>query len=604
MSAEAKKVSKTIQSKFKKLDGSHPLKKAVPKSFVPYKARIRKNGSVRYFNFELAKEMGFIDKTHPDQINSKLEKEIINTFGLIIINEFDEMNDRKYPAAEVKEGEYMATRYLQLQHADKTGKNSGDGRSIWNGQISHKGKSWDVSSCGTGATRLSPATSKFNKFFENGDPSISYGCGYSEIDEGYVTALFSEIFRANGLTTEKTLALIEYEKGYCVRVRAHECLLRPSHFFGYLKQNDLVSLTQMTDYFINYQIKQKVFPEFKSKKQAYEFFMNYVANTFSNITARFEDEYIFCWLDWDGDNILMDGGIIDYGSIRQFGIFHSEYRYDDDDRFSTNIIEQKDKARYIVQTFAQLIDYVRTGEKKSINDFKTAPILQVFDSNFEHQKNYNLLKKIGYGPSEIEFLLKNYENLVVEFRKEFSYFEKQKSVEGKIEVSDGVTWNAVFNMRDLLREYPQILLSRGEAITDEEFIDIIKSEFAVQEDLEINSYRKNKISQFQKRYQELINLVSENGKKTKEKILLSLIMRSSLINKSGRVTGDAITHIVELIMKKKKSLSGDDIYELIKTISNQQSSLEEHKHVSMSKHYESGLLKEIGQIIKDNRAGL
>ncbi len=85
-----------------------------------------------------------------------------------------------------------------------------------------------------------------------------------------------------------------------------------------------------------------------------------------------EDEYIFCWLDWDGDNMLMDGGIIDYGSIRQFGLCHHRYRYDDVERFSTNLKEQKKKARYLVQTFVQLVDFVRTGQKKDVRSFANA----------------------------------------------------------------------------------------------------------------------------------------------------------------------------------------------------------------------------------------
>ena len=78
-----------------------------------------------------------------------------------------------------------------------------------------------------------------------------------------------------------------------------------------------------------------------------------VAIDFARAAATFEHEYIFCWLDWDGDNCLTNGGILDYGSVRQFGLFHREYRFDDGPRWSTSIVEQRNKARYIVQTFAQ-----------------------------------------------------------------------------------------------------------------------------------------------------------------------------------------------------------------------------------------------------------
>lgn len=157
---------KSPYSKFSKLDGSHPFKKVLPDGFVDYPARLRKGGKLRFFNFDLAKDMGLIPFDHQNKVTKELEKIILNTFGIIIINEFDQMNNRDYPKKEMKAGTYMATRYLQLQHDDKIGKNSGDGRSVWNGQIKHQGKTWDVSSCGTGATRLSPATTKYNKFLK------------------------------------------------------------------------------------------------------------------------------------------------------------------------------------------------------------------------------------------------------------------------------------------------------------------------------------------------------------------------------------------------------------------------------------------------------
>ena len=59
-------------------------------------------------------------------------------------------------------------------------------------------------------------------------------------------------------------------------------------------------------------------------------------------------------------------------------------------------------------------------------------------------------------------------------------------------------------MRDLLRELPQIYLSRDEHISDMEFIEIIRSNYATERDLEINSYRKRRIREFQDLYSKLI----------------------------------------------------------------------------------------------------
>ena len=324
-------VGKRSYANFGHLNGEHPFKKNVPAGRVEYKARYRKGGKVAFFNFDLAKEMGLIAKGHPHTITPDLEKEILETFSLTIINEYDVMNKVKIPEEDIFPNTFMATRYLQLQHPDKSGRTSGDGRTIWNGTVRHNGTTWDVSSCGTGGTKLSPACNINKKFYQTGDPSISYGCGLSEVAEGLETLFFSEVLGKNGFKTERVLAILEYDKGIGINVRANPNLIRPSHFFGHLKQGNLETLKQVADYYIARQIENKAWDQttFKSEKEKYYYMASQVAHSLAETAAKFEDEYIFCWLDWDGDNILMDGGIIDYGSIRQFGLFHAEYRYDD-----------------------------------------------------------------------------------------------------------------------------------------------------------------------------------------------------------------------------------------------------------------------------------
>ena len=548
--------------------------------------------------------MGLIPVSHPEKMDKELEKKVLETFGIVIINEFDQMNGRSFDKKDIKSGTYMATRYLQLQHEDKTGRTSGDGRSIWNGQVKHKGSTWDISSCGTGATALSPATSKYNRFFETGDPSISYGCGYAELDEGLSTALFSDIFHRNNINTEQTLCVIEYEKNYSINVRAHQSLFRPSHFFGYLKQGNYTNLKNSIDYYIDSRRADKEFENCPKGPKKYDYLLNYVCRTFANTTAIFEDEYIFCWLDWDGDNILMDGGIIDYGSVRQFGLFHHEYRYDDVERFSTNILEQKEKAKKIVQTFIQLVDFLKTKEKRPLGQFKKHKVLTEFESLFNERKNYNLLKKLGLGESAVEALLDKHISVVEDFRKVFSYFERAKSSKGLGRVSDGVSWDAIFCMRDLLRELPQIYLSREEHLNEAEFIEIIRSNYATQEDLEVNSYRKKKIKEFQELYSSLIELSCMEDGTSKEKRLLEMTMRSAVINKMERVTGDAISLIVDLVMKQRKKIGSDEIYKLFKKFSSFQTMDPSGQSLPNKKFWSSNLMRQFYEIVKERREGI
>jgi len=457
----------------------------------------------------------------------------------------------------------MATRYLQSQHPDKTGRTSGDGRSIWNGQISYRGTTWDVSSCGTGATCLSPATANEKKFFKTGDPFVNYGCGYADILDGISAALLSEIFYRNGIATERTLAVIEYQKGFSINVRAGTNLLRPSHLFRYLKQGDLEGLRTAVDYFIDRQGSNGHWPKHCSRKKSYAYLAEYLARRLAQATARFESDYLFVWLDWDGDNILMDGGIIDYGSVRQFGLYHHEYRFDDTDRWSTTIPEQKRKARYIVQTFIQMSDFLVRGKKNPIQHFTRHKLLKVFDQEFEHNLYRHLLYKIGFNESHREYLFKEHQDLIKKFKEVFSYFEKAKSHRGPHNVLDGQTWDAIYCMRDILRELPAHLFEKKSIMTPEEFMETIASSYANKRDRRLHDAKTRKIQEFQKRYMALVRQTAKTFKKTERKILLELGMRSSIINQYDRITGNSILEVTDNVLRERKRLSFDGMQKVI-----------------------------------------
>jgi len=591
-------------TRFRKIDGRHPLQTSVEDFAVLYKTRQRPGGKLAFFNFDFAKELGLIPKDHPEEMSEQLEEAIFYSFGIIIINEYDVENKVKIPEESIHQYPSMATRYLQMQHPDKRGSSSGDGRSIWNGTIKAEGKFWDISSCGTGATKLSPACNINNKFYQSGDPSISYGCGMSELDEGLETAFFSEILHKNNLCTERVLAIIEYPSKLAITVRAHPNLLRPSHFFRYLKLGNVRGATQVLEYYIDRQEKNGVYKDVpKNKKERYQYFLKKVCDDFARVTAQFEDEYIFCWMDWDGDNILMDGGIIDYGSVRQFGLFHHEYRYDDIERYSTTITEQKSKARYIVQTFAQYVSFVITGKKKSINSFKRHPELTRFDRLFEEYKDKNLLKKIGLSCQQSEYIFKHHHKLIKEFRKDFKYFERMKSKNGPYKVTDGITWDAVFCVRDVLRELPQMLLRRHEMIGAEEFLEVAKSNYATAADVKVTQYKKDKINSFGHLYLEIIRACAQHENLEQEKILLEVVMRSSVINKYDRITGDSITTIIQKLINSRPKIRPDQMYNILQNFASYQTLIPEKKVRSEKKSFDP-ILNKMFKIVRDFREGL
>jgi hypothetical protein len=536
-------------SAFEEIDGSHPLKERVRDFCVEYQARERTGGTVAYFNFDLAREMGLIAADHPNEMNKRLEKKILETFGLMIINEWDIENKVRFPKRTIKKNTYMATRYLQLQHDDKSGRNSGDGRSIWNGCFSRNGVTWDVSSCGTGATCLSPATSKHGKFFRSGDPSISYGCGLADFPDAMAAVMMSEVFSQRRVPTERSLAIIRYRNNTSINVRAGKNLLRPAHIFRYLKQSRLPELKSLVDFFIEREVSNNLF---KKSQRPYQNFLEKMTEAFARSSALFEREYIFCWFDWDGDNILaQDAAILDYGSIRQFGLFHKEYRYDDIERFSTNILEQKQKARYIVQTFAQITDYLENGKKRPISDFDRDPALKQFDEHFDKYKKLFLLRKIGMSDRCQSFLMECSDKLVSEFQKEFEYFERLQSQIGVYKVEDGITSNAIFSMRDFLREYPKVLLSHFQAVETHELINMIQSSYATEEDLNLTEEIHQHATALQNRYLEIIKTLATYSRQTINRTLLEITMRSALLNRFDQITGNGILRATESILKNE-----------------------------------------------------
>jgi hypothetical protein len=606
-------VKKTVESEsrsygaFSRINGQHPFKDNVPGGRVEYKARYKKGGKVAFFNFELAKEMGLLPKGHEEKLNPELEKEILRTFSIVIINEYDLINELKFPEDEIYPHTFMATRYLQLQHPDKSGRTSGDGRTIWNGNIRHNGVTWDVSSCGTGGTKLSPACNINKKFYQTGDPTISYGCGLSEVGEGLETLFFSEVLRKNGFRTERVLAIIEFEKGISINVRANPNLIRPSHFLGHLKQGNYETLKQVADHFCKRQMDNKVWEQttFKTEKEKYQYMARQVAKDFAETAAKFEDEYIFCWLDWDGDNILMDGGIIDYGSIRQFGLFHAEYRYDDVQRFSTSILEQRQKARYIVQCFAQIADFLSTKKKKSLSQFRKAATLEYFDKHFIFCKNRNLLQRIGFKKNHQEYLLKEQLPTVTKFRKIFSYFERAKSKRGKYKTADGITRDAIFCMRDILRELPQIYLTRGAELNPQEFMEVIKSSYAKKPDLRLTFLRVKQIKRFQSLYMSLVRSLEKHANMTRPQFLLELTMRSSIINRYDRVTGDSITFIVQKVQRMRPKLTAEELYILAEEFSTYQNLDPDQKTESSEvPERHRNIMKGLTSIVRECREGL
>lgn len=547
----SKKPLRTDLSAFDQLDGKHPWMSHMPEGYVSYRVKELRQGKVCYFNFVLAKEMGLIPPNHPHEMNSALEEKILSTFSLQIINEYDELSKKRIPADRIKPNRYMATRYLQLQHSSKIGKTSGDGRGIWNGIVEHKNQIWDVSSRGTGVTCLAPGSVEAQKPLKTGGTQFGYGCGQAEIDELLGAAIMAEGFHLQGIQTERVLCIIDLGKGVGIGVRASLNLLRPAHLFLYLKQNRFVELKKATDYFIERQKKNQHWKIHSRDDKRYDELLEVICDSFARFTAQLDIDYIFARLDWDGDNVLADAGIIDYGSVRQFGIRHDEYRYDDVERFSTNLSEQKSKARLIVQVFAQLADFLKTKKKKSLRFFSKHSAVKKFDQLFNQYRNDRLLYRMGFTPKQRQEILKKHFSLFTQFNKLYSYFERVKISGTPQKVPDGINHPALFNMRTILKDLPEYLLkNNNEAMPIEQFFQSILSGFAKSRDLRLSEKYRTKITEFQKVYCQLIKSAADSQS---DKLLLRGIwLNAQKLNSEHRITGNALIQIVDQILTDRK----------------------------------------------------
>ncbi|MDQ2938892.1 MAG: protein adenylyltransferase SelO family protein, partial [Acidobacteriota bacterium] len=514
-----------------------------------------------------AKELGLVPEKHAPAIDKELEQVVLETFSLQIINEYDLKQGKKFPPEKVKAKPFMATRYLQTQHQNKQGKTSGDGRSIWNGHLKTKTLTFDISSRGTGATILSPGAQEAEGIVETGDESYGYSSGLADLDEMLGSAVMSEIFYRQGIPTERCLAVIGYPDGSAIGVRSAPNLIRPAHIFRYLKQGRREELKASMDYFIEREVENGFWQLPSAGNGRYSKTLDYLARSYGKMAAVLEEEYIFNWLSWDGDNMLASGAILDYGSIRQFAAKHDKYRYKDVDRYSASLAEQRGWARMLVQVFAQAMGFIRSGVKENLRTFKEAECLQVFDSAFERERDYRILWRIGFTPEQIDHLIKKGQKEIRDFDRAVSYFEDLKISKGIETLPDGFTHKPVFLIRNLLRLLPAYYVAQSISKVDEEtaymphdiFCQIMAASYVGKRELKLASSGISQVKNFQECYLRLVAAINEPF----DTALKTLQERAAIINHRHRITGDAITFIVEEVIAMKGKIKIDGLQEAL-----------------------------------------
>ncbi|HEV2837509.1 MAG TPA: hypothetical protein VGW58_19460, partial [Pyrinomonadaceae bacterium] len=280
-----------------------------------------------------------------------------------------------------------------------------------------------------------------------------------------------------------------------------------------------------------------------------------------------EEEYIFNWLSWDGDNMLASGAVLDYGSIRQFAAKHDKYRFKDVDRYSASLAEQRGWARTLVQVFAQAMDFIETGVKKRLETFKDARCLTVFDTAFAAERDQRMLWRIGFTSEQICYLMQNAQKEIRDFDRSLSYFEDRKVSKGIEKLPDGFTHSPVFLIRNLLRHLPAYYVAQAISRPDDEsaympeeiFLRIMAASYVGRKDLKLTARRAAQVQSFQASY---LRLVAALGGPI-DMVLKTLQERSAVINHRHRITGDAVTWIIEEVIAMKGKIKIDGLQEAI-----------------------------------------
>ncbi len=526
-SSSSKKIQENIgeTSLFEKVC-THELFSKIPEMCLPYSVKSNSKGKIFYLNENFCYELGILGKNFSGKDLSFLKKEILEFFNLQIINDYDRLNHTSISSENVKPYFCFATRYLQLQHKSTLGKTSGDGRAIWNGTISNKGKVWDISSRGTGVTSLAPGIVEAGKPLPTGTTEYGYSCGLSELKEIYTSIIMSERFYKLGFSTERIIAGIDIGNGYGVCVRASENLIRPAHLFRYLKLNDHNGSKILLDHIIDRDFKNKKIDFNTQDKNCYDKYLEYFCENFIALCAKSKYLEVFVWLDWDGDNILIDGGIIDYGSVRHFGAHHNKYKYNDDGRYSTNLDEQIKKTQFTVQVFCQLVDFVKTSEKKPLNIFKNNALIKNFNKMVFKKEISYFLKDLGLSKLKIKRALSWHSKKSRVLYESFLKL-KQKKASKTMPCADGLNAWPVFNVNHMLSDLKNI--------SKESDLDKFKTEFT--------SFTHNKnISKL-----EVLNFI-----KQVEDLESDIKFKFKYLGDAKiRLTTAAILHIVDLIADSK-----------------------------------------------------
>jgi hypothetical protein len=201
-------------------------------------------------------------------------------------------------------------------------------------------------------------------------------------------------------------------------------------------------------------------------------------------------------------------------------------------------------------------------------------VLAIFNREFEIEKRRLFLYKIGLDPTQAKALSTRPPAALTKLMKSHARFEKRRSSRGLHRVPDGLTWNAVYCMRDVLRELPSRLLENAtqncDRIAVEELLEIALSDYASRKDRVATPYRRRAASRYQRSYLEFMDWIARHRGCDRASLLAEIAPKAASRNPYARMTGDGLTHATRRIASSRRRLAAEETYRLVQAFARSQ----------------------------------
>jgi hypothetical protein len=195
----------------------------------------------------------------------------------------------------------------------------------------------------------------------------------------------------------------------------------------------------------------------------------------------------------------------------------------------------------------------------------------VLDAAFATTKDRLLLRHVGFDRRVEDLLMARARPLIKRFDRAHRWFEAARSARGPVAVPDGITWDAIYSTRDLLRELPRIYAYDPQPVPAATVLEIAASSYASRADRRPTPARSRRAREFQTAYLALARRAARLTGRPMRDVLGALAARSATINAYTRVTGDAVAHAAARLTRARKRLGPDGLYDVIDRFAQRQS---------------------------------